>query len=174
MKRIVSYLLAVLLALLPCQQAAAAESAAGRAAAAGQVDVSVISALTLKKEVDFQVSLTNQNTNEKQTLKPALTLSKDNGEQPEKAEGTFENLVPGTYELRVDADGFAPYIQSIPVADKAYGVKLMTGFVASRDYSYTEGGVHPGVILIGDANGDGRIDDADRRLITDKIGRAHV
>ncbi len=169
MKRIVSYLLAVLLALLPCQQAAAAESAAGRAAAAGQVDVSVISALTLKKEVDFQVSLTNQNTNEKQTLKPALTLSKDNGEQPEKAEGTFENLVPGTYELRVDADGFAPYIQSIPVADKAYGVKLMTGFVASRDYSYTEGGVHPGVILIGDANGDGRIDDADRRLITDTI-----
>ncbi len=169
MKRIVSYLLAILLAFMPCQQAIAAESAAGRAIAPGQVDVSVTSALTMKKKVDFQVSLTNQDTKEKKTLHPALTLTEDDGEQPEKAEGTFEDLVPGTYELRVEADGFAPYIQSIPVADKAYGVKLMTDFVDSKTYSYTEGGLHPGVILIGDVNGDGKIDDADRLRITDAI-----
>lgn len=169
MKRIVSYLLAVLLALMPCQQAIAAESATGRSIAPGQVDVSVISALTLKKKMDFQVSLTNQDTKEKKTLRPALTLPEDNGEQPAKAEGSFEDLVPGTYELRVEADGFAPYTQSIPVADKAYGVKLLTGFVASAGYAYTEGGVHPGVLLIGDADGDGDIDDADRKRITDTI-----
>lgn len=165
MKRIVSYLLAVILALLPCQQAIAAESAAGAAFAPGQVDVSVISALTLKKETDFQVSLTNQNT--KKTRSDTLALPKDNGEQPAKAERTFDNLAPGAYELRVEASGFAPYTQEILVEDKAYGVKLMTGFAAS--YSYTEGSVHPGVILIGDADGDGDIDEADQKWITDII-----
>lgn len=173
MKRMISCLLAVILALLPCQQAIGAQdgpiwkeesAAVGDApgiANLGQVDVTVISALRRMKQSVFTVSLTGQ-------PKQEITLEPDKGaNQPERKGVTFSGLAPGKYTLDVTAPGFARYSQDIQVTDQAYGIKLMTGFVSGYDFS--AGKVHPGVILIGDVDGDGAVNGTDKKLLTDSI-----
>lgn len=168
MKRMISCLLAALMVFVPCMQAAApaavfAETtdSISRPAYTGQVDVSVISALVLKKDVDFTISLTGQESKK-------VTLASDSGgQQPSEAAASFEGLAPGEYTLAVTAQGFAGYQQNIHVQDQAYRVKLMTGFAAG--YSYTADSVHPGVILIGDADGNGSVDAADQKKIADAV-----
>ncbi|MFR3493773.1 MAG: hypothetical protein ACLTTJ_08170 [Blautia sp.] len=51
------------------------------------------------------------------------------------------------------APGFTTYTQTIEVNNKSYAVNLMTGFV--EGYTYEEGIIIPGVLLIGDVTGDG-------------------
>ncbi len=129
----------------------------------GQVDVTVGAALILEKPVTFTISLTGAGAKagagEKQ-----LTLGADNrGESRVR----FERLAPGDYTLRVKAPGFADYTQEITVNNKAYTVTLLTGFLGNMVYE-TEN-AHPGVLLIGDVNGDGVADQADRTRLVDAI-----
>ncbi len=121
----------------------------------GQVDVSIVSALVLERDVTFTVSLGEETPRE-------VTLAKDDGTaaQTEKAGVSFEDLAPGSYTLTVSAPGFAAYTQTVVVNDQAYFLQLTTGFVGN--YTYGAGEVHPGVILLGDVNGDGAIDTADK------------
>lgn len=169
-KRIVSCLLAAVTAFSPCLQpypAYGADTAeVSSKTAPGQVDVSILSALVLKKDVGFTVSL-SPDTEQAKEYTEKLTLAKDQGEDyPTKAETSFADLAQGTYTLTVAASGFADYRQKITVSDKAYHLTLMTGFAAG--YSY-DGAVHPGVILIGDLNGDGIIDELDKKQMTDAV-----
>lgn len=167
MKRMISSLLAAALALSPCIQAGAAEAPKSppaavqtvtNAAAKGQVDISVVSALTIMEEVPFTFSLTGQ---EAQVV--PLASNKDSS-VPTKAEASFGNLAKGTYTLEVTAPGFAPYKQAVEVEDEAYAVKLLTGYAA-----YEAGSAHPGVLRIGDVNGDGVVDDQDKKLLADAV-----
>ncbi|MDE7311197.1 MAG: M60 family metallopeptidase [Eubacterium sp.] len=156
MKRYISSLLAVILVFLSSQQAMIAKGAAS--APPGQVNVTIISALRLEDDVDFTVSLSGKDER-------ILNLEKDTGELlPSKTGTVYENLEQGTYTLTVQADGFARYEQKIQVGDKAYGVKLMTGDI---DLGAAQTQAHPGVLRIGDVNGDGQIDVEDKKLITD-------
>lgn len=129
----------------------------------GQVDVTVGAALILEKPVTFTISLTGAGTKagagEKQ-----LTLGADNRRE---SRVRFERLAPGDYTLRVKAPGFADYTQEITVNNKAYTVTLLTGFLGNMVYE-TEN-AHPGVLLIGDVNGDGIADQADRTRLVDAI-----
>ncbi len=160
MKRVVSSLLAVIMVLLSCQQAVIAR---GAAAPPGQVNVTIVSALRLEEDVDFTVALTGKEERE-------LTLEKDTGQLVPSQVGTaFENLHEGVYTLTVEAGGFARYEQEIEVGSQAYGIKLMTGDV---DLSAAQSAAHPGVLRIGDVNGDGRIDAEDQKLIMDAIDAA--
>ncbi len=175
MKRFLSFMLAMILILTPCQKAAYAaagdkpeKAQAGRKAAAGQVDVAVISALKMAGAVDFSVELSGKTTNKEKQL----TLLEDDPEKqfPERAETSFADLEPGSYKLEVTAPGFAGYSQDITVeADRAHRVKLMTGFISGYDY---ENSAHPGVLLIGDVNGDGKIDGKDKELLTNAVDAA--
>ncbi len=159
MKRVASCLLAAIMVFLSCQQAIIAKGAA--AGPPGQVNVTIVSALLLKKDVDFTVSLSGKGER-------TLTLPEDDGKSllPTQAGTCFENLHEGSYTLSVEADGFARYEQDIQVDDKAHGVKLMTGNV---DLSAENAQAHPGVLQIGDVNGDGRIDAEDQEIITNAI-----
>ena len=47
----------------------------------------------------------------------------------------------------------------------AYAVNLMTGFV--RGYDYQKGSAHPGVLLIGDVDGEGDVDDKYKDALVD-------
>lgn len=162
MKRFISCLLAAVMVFLSCQQAIVARGAA--AGPPGQVNVTIVSALRLEKDVDFTVSLSGKEER-------VLTLQKDDEKRrlPSQAGTAFENLHEGDYTLSVEADGFAPYEQKIHVDDKAYGVKLMTGDV---DLGAAGTQAHPGVLQIGDVNGDGEIDAEDQKVITDAIDAA--
>ncbi len=185
MKKLISCLLASILVLTPClpvgagavspeiiadnaleanpnepeMNAAQASGQQAEAAAIGQVDVSVIAGLVLEGDIDFQVSLTGQETQ-------TITLKKDaKTEKPSRAEARFEHLAPAVYTLTVTAPGFASYTQEITVGHNAYGLELVAGIVNPDAYQ----NAHPGILQIGDVNGDGTVDEADKKMLTEAI-----
>ncbi len=158
MKRKMAFFLAATLALQG-QTVNAAEAGGGNAAGAGtgQVDVSIASGLILKKQVDFKVSLEGNGT----TLSDTITLGADS------SSASFEHLAAGTYTLGLKAAGFADYTQQIDVGTQGLDVNLATGFLGGL--TYEKGALHPGVLLIGDVDGNGKIDETDRKLLVDAI-----
>ncbi len=129
----------------------------------GQVDVSIGAALFLDRAVNFTVTLTDASNQtrtsyiaiEAQSTKPSRT--------------SFEKVADGAYVLTVKADGFATYTQNIQVEGRAYAVNLMTGFLAG--ITYEEDVLHPGVLVIGDVNGDGKVDEADRDVLVSAVDK---
>lgn len=130
----------------------------GIAAGTGQVSVSVSPALELKKNVNFRATLTGSDGQTSKDLSLGMNSSTE--------EVCFSQLSAGSYVLKVSADGFADYEQTINVDKQATSVKLMTGFAGGFNYNW---GSHPGTLLIGDVNKDGAVDDTDRRQLTDAI-----
>ncbi len=120
-----------------------------------------------------------RNTLPIERLSLKVTLEKDNNEvdgrsvelakNPEK-HAVFFDVESGDYRVKVSALGFITYEQEIAVAPgKIQTAEIHTGFVNLEGISYTEDGVHPGVMLIGDANGDGQIDENDKNAIMDAM-----
>ena len=139
---------------------AGAKSIISEAAGMGQVDVSISSGLVLQSPVEFAVSLTGG--------ADKLTGSMILGSQgAENSRLTFEGLAEGIYRLEVSAKGFASYTQDIAVKNRAYEIELTTGFLGGVNYA--EGAAHPGVLLIGDVNGDGRNDASDSTALVNPI-----
>ncbi len=127
--------------------------------AVGKIDISLGSALLIDNDIDFNVTLTdNKGFLKNETVKIGNTVE-------EKI--SFDNLADGEYVLTVTADGFAAYTQNITVAKKRYSLRITTGFCGG--YSYEKDGLHPGVILIGDIDGDNDIDDDDKNILIDVI-----
>ncbi len=116
--------------------------------AAGRMDVSIRKALDLG---DFTPVFT-------------AVLTRDGaeaGRHEVPADGSavrFSGLEEGAYTLTVTGQGFATFSQSIQVG-KSDGmtVQLTAGRLAGYD-----AGAHPGVLQIGDVDGDGDVDEADR------------
>lgn len=127
--------------------------------AAGMINVSIGSALHLNENVDFTVKLTN---NDGYSQAGTVTMSYSG-----ESEICFDSLADGEYNLTVNSPGFADYSQNISVSQKMYSIKLTAGFC--EGYTYAEGSLHPGVILIGDVDGNGKIDDADKNILIDAI-----
>ena len=130
----------------------------------GQIDVSIAAALVLEKTVGFTINLTTPSGEGRQE-----TLELGNGSR-EESRVTFEGLSNGQYTLTVSAEGFATYTQVISVEGKGYAINLATGFLGGIDY--VVGLAHPGVLVIGDVNGDGEANDTDRTALVDAIDRA--
>ena len=128
-----------------------------------QVDVSIGAALIRKSPVTFYISLTDSNGVKKEG---AITLSGDDGSGSEEGLVRFLSLKEGKYTLQVLAEGFAVYTQEISVRGKET-LRLMTGFLGGMNY--VQGAAHPGVLLIGDVNKDGVINEADRAALMDVI-----
>lgn len=90
-------------------------------------------------------------------------------ENPEKHVVSFDGLEPGTYHLEVSAAGFVSCAQDIAVGENTETAEIHTGFVNMPGIAYEKGKAHPGVLLIGDVNGDGVISEEDRSLIIDAM-----
>lgn len=127
----------------------------------GQVDVSISSALILDRSVDFAISLTDSSG---ESQPGVISLG---GNVIGESLTSFEHLADGDYVLTVSAEGFATYTQKISVAGRAYGINLATGFLGGMNYAAEA--AHPGVLLIGDVDGNGKVDMADGTRLVDAI-----
>lgn len=129
----------------------------------GQVNISIVTALKLESPVEFHVTLTDAQN--KELASGSVSLGGDAGTENKFC---IEGLAEGVYQLAVSAKGFATYTQDIAVQDsRAYSINLTTGFLGGINYD--EGAAHPGVLMIGDVNGDGRNDDSDKTELVDAI-----
>ncbi len=128
----------------------------------GQVDVSIGGALILGQDTEFTVQLRNAKGELVDTRK--LLVGRDNGQA---GRVSFEGLADGDYTVTVSGDRFAHYTQTVSVAGMAYALNLTTGFLGGMNYE--TGAAHPGVLLIGDVNGDGKTDAADKAELINAI-----
>lgn len=96
----------------------------------------------------------------------------------EKHSVLFEELPSGTYHLKISEKedsgsrfGFLTYEQDIQVSGDIKTAEIYTGFIELDGISYTKDSPHPGVLLIGDVNRDGKIDELDKDAIMKAISR---
>lgn len=129
----------------------------------GQIDVYIAQTFMWDKPVIFDLTLSGQGYD---TKNKKITLPSE-GIREVQDGVTFDNLAKGIYELQVSAPGFASYRQQIQVEGWAYKVNLATGFLSGYDYG--TGGKHPGVLLIGDVNGDKAVTEEDEVGLIDLI-----
>lgn len=120
----------------------------------------------------------------------ALTVTLENAESrevvlernAEKHLVLFDDLPSGTYHLKICENetnqmgfGFLAYEQDIEVKGDIKTAEVYTGFVELEGVAYTMDAPHPGVMLIGDVNRDGKIDgpcfsDRSYKILTESIG----
>ena len=131
------------------------------------IEVTLRSGLPLRGARTFQIRLTGADGREAGTQQVVLP-------QSGLATAAFDDLETGSYTLTVTGSGFAAYTQHITVdkANTACAVQLYTGFLAG--YTYAAGSAHPGVLRIGDADGDGAVTQQDAAALIDAMeaGRA--
>ncbi len=139
------------------------------AGAVGGVEVILMNALPISADskITLNVSLENVGSERVELLSNS-----------EKHLVLFDELSKGTYQLKITEEetggsgfGFLPYEQEIQVENDTKIAEIYTGFVELDNVAYAEGACHPGAMLIGDVNRDGRLDDADKNAIMETISR---
>lgn len=166
MKKGLALLLAVAIFLSTQATAFAVEpEGQDRAGNTGQVNVIIEPVLALQGTTKFLVGLTDS---QGQTKNGEIELE---GNAAAAGCLNFEGLAAGKYALTVKADGFAVYSQEISVENRAYTVRLTTGRLDGINYE--AGSACPGILRIGDVNGDGKIDEADKSALLDSIQRGN-
>ncbi len=155
---LVSVISALSLLLIPIQAPAIfAETTKEKTEGTGQVNVSVSPALPLSSPVEFTAELSGGVTQ-------TFTLDADGSSEKQIS---FKGLAPGDYTLKLSADGFADYTQTLSVTEQASSVKLTTDFI--EGITYEQGFAYPGTLLIGDVNNDGIINESDKTTLLDSI-----
>lgn len=154
--------------------------------AKSQIDVRIIQALDFKDPIKFNITL--EDSNRKLVGDKAIELdSLTSGEESAKLqdEVTFNGddgsgLEAGTYKLSISAPGYRTRYRDITVKEnEAYKLTYTTGFL---DYYYEENAAgilqakdlncHPGVLRIGDVDGDGSINETDKEKLVNAIDDA--
>lgn len=125
----------------------------------GRVVLSVDGNPFLRKTVDFNVSISDGKGFEKTQTVYVFGASRE--------KISFDYLADGDYTISVSAEGFADYEQTVSVLKNCCTVKLSVGF--NEGYAYEKNGIHPGVLLNGDTDGDGDIDPEDKDILIDCI-----
>ena len=135
----------------------------------GGVEVILMNALPIhdNSTITLNVSLENAGSEE-------VYLKNNSDKHPV----LFEGLPAGTYRLRITEKdtgssgfGFLPYEQDITVERDTKVAEVYTGFVELDGVKYEQGAPHPGAMLIGDVNRDGKIDDGDKDAIMEAVSR---
>lgn len=122
----------------------------------GAVEVTLITGIQVKADQSFQVLLKGRNGTER----GELTLKTQNGGTPSTDRLRFSELAEGSYQLMVAGDGYITYIQDIEVKKWGSRVSLYTGKTAG----FPEG-AQPGLLVYGDVNEDGQLNEMDAEEI---------
>ena len=142
--------------------------------AKGSVEVIMRNVLPISEtsNISFNVTLEDKNS---QTVIGRGQVALEREPVPHTL--SFDALPAGTYCLKVTEDGsaganfgFLAYEQEITVKGDVQTAEIHTGFVDLEGVDY-KAGFHPGVLLIGDANRDGKIDTADREALMEAMSR---
>ena len=128
-----------------------------------QMEVLVRAGLPLYQSVTLTATLVKAEGG--YTQQATLTLPASGGQAPASTQTLFDRLPAGSYTLTVQGSGFAPYTQNIQVDNLLYRVELSVGALALNPQTTA----HPGVIRLGDLDGDGKIDNADTQILVTGI-----
>lgn len=137
----------------------------------GQIIVDFRSVLVTEDAPELRLSVTSRKRSEQSYEKtvPLMVTSRsrqtdDYGIETE----VFDNLAPGTYRLEISGGKYAPYVQNIQVKDEINRVMIMNDYL-TESYTYQSGTSHPGVLKLGDIDGDEKITDKDLDWLLDEI-----
>lgn len=129
----------------------------------GALEVLIGNALPLQKKL--QVRITLRNSDEKVVAEKTITLEPGTTSR----ETVLENLLRGTYTMTITAPGFADYEQEIDIDGDIKRAEIYSGKVNVDGVSYDEGTPHPGLLLVGDVDGDGEITEDDKDALLDAM-----
>lgn len=138
-------------------------------AVTGGVEVVLMNALPISAGSPIVLNVTLENKGSEEVVL---------GSGSQKHTVLFGQLEEGNYHLTVSEKetgdsgfGFLTYGQDIEVSGDIKIAEIYTGFVELEGIEYTKEAPHPGAMLIGDVNRDGRLDDADKDLIMQAISQ---
>lgn len=138
-----------------------------RAEERGQIEAVIVSALDVMKPIEFTIKVSGadaQVQEQKVQLEASVAAGEGGSAKPAQVSALFRDLSLQEYTVTVAAAGYADYTQKIPVNDSMLNrIQIMTGPVSIGD------GAHPGIIRIGDVDGNGKIDDADKDRLVDVL-----
>ena len=132
------------------------------AAANSSVTAVITAAMTLERDVNFTMSLYRDGKNVGQSS-GVLAGNREGGASQVKV--SVDGLEPGSYQVVINAAGFASYTQSLEVSrNMSSELTLYTSELSG----YKEK-AHPGVLRVGDANGDGVLNGEDADTIVNAM-----
>lgn len=140
----------------------------------GNVIVEIRTVLSVEDEIPFEVHLTEKPSRLAKLIgyEPEVNeygqFTVQPGELSQIGKGMFQSdYVPdGTYELTVNADGYEPYKQEIKIKGDTCKVMLFNDYYDEEQY---RADAHPGLIRMGDVNGDDTIDEEDLEELLDAV-----
>lgn len=149
----------------------------------GCIGVNLVISEEIALQREFRISINGENVK-------TITLDSANGKRNETV--TFENLKPGSYTVRVEADGYLPYIHTIEVENYYYkvlispetdygqaGTMIYGNFAQDDVLSEKDAAVLIDALENGsddakyDINKDGTLDLADLELVSKNIGKSN-
>ncbi len=135
----------------------------------GGIEVTLMNALPIQQGSRIYLTVTLEGVDSKEVVLESNS---------EKHSVLFEDLQTGTYHLMISEKedsctgfGFLTYEQDIQVQGDVKTAEIYTGFIEVDGINYTVDSPHPGALLIGDVNRDGKIDELDKEAIMQAISK---
>lgn len=136
----------------------------------GAVQVEIRSVLNMVRDSEFTVSLIRTKDEEEvysavQTISLGSLEASDSDSVVEMA--VFPDLESGDYTLAINSPGYEEYKQKIKVGQYTSRITLLNDYLPG--YSFQKGESHPGILKLGDVNGDGILDEQDLNDLLEAI-----
>ena len=122
----------------------------------GAVEITVLAGIPQQREITLQVKLSGV-SDPAFYRESSVTVPAAEGLSPAQGSVRFSELPDGEYTVTVTGTGFVPYRQTLSVRGLMYSLQMYTGRLAAQTY----GAAHPGVLLAGDTDGSGTVDQTD-------------
>lgn len=135
------------------------------AAVPGVVEVWITAGAPSQSDQQFHVALAKQGTDVRKEQDVTLPRTADSQTEAPRVSARFPELESGVWELSITGSGYMAYTQEITVSEGlGCRAQLYTGKVDLGNET-----VHPGLLVRGDVNGDGVLDQADAHEIINGI-----
>lgn len=129
----------------------------------GGFELTIGNAFPLDKGKKFEVSILDEE--EKTVKQGSVKLTPEN----QSKTLILDSIPNGEYTLHVEADGFADFDQEVIVDSDIKSGAIYTDVLNIEDIEYTASSNHPGLMLLGDVNGDGQITAEDKEALLDAM-----